>query len=258
MRFIDSHCHLDFDELTGNLTELMSDATASGITQFVVPGISLAQSKRLLAFGKKHPSCHIAFGLHPYFLTEQSREEMAQLADLAEQHRGKLVAIGECGIDSQCGDLALQQALFKSHITLANRLGLPMIVHHRQSHHLIAQAFKQISPQFGGVIHAFSGSLQQAEYYVKLGFKLGLGGTITYPRAKKTREVVSRLPLSSFVLETDAPSMPVLGCQGQINVPVRLIDIFAQVCQLRSEPETEVAQTLYATTCRVFNLTSLG
>ncbi|AOT06794.1 TatD family hydrolase [Pseudoalteromonas luteoviolacea] len=254
MRFIDSHCHLDFDELADNLTKYMSDALASGITQFVVPGISLAQSKSLLAFSQKHPSCHISFGLHPYFLTAHSRDEMALLADLAEQNSEQLVAIGECGIDSQCDDLELQQALFKSHIVLANRLGLPMIVHHRQSHHLIAQAFKQTPPQFGGVIHAFSGSLQQAQYYLKLGFKLGLGGTITYPRAKKTREVVSRLPLSSFVLETDAPSMPVFGFQGQINVPVRLIDIFAQVCQLRNESEDEIAQALYATSCRVFSI----
>ncbi|KID55191.1 hydrolase [Pseudoalteromonas luteoviolacea] len=255
MRFIDSHCHLDFDELAGNLTEYMSDASASGIERFVVPGISLVQSESLLAFQQQHPSCHIAFGLHPYFLTARSVEDMPQLIALAEQHKAKLVAIGECGIDSHCDDLALQQVLFKEHIKLANQLGLPLIVHHRQSHHLIAQAFKQVPPQFGGVIHAFSGSLQQAEYYVKLGFKLGLGGTITYPRANKTRDVVSRLPLSSFVLETDAPSMPILGFQGQVNVPARLIDIFTQVCQLRSEPEEEVAQTLYVATCGVFNLT---
>ncbi|MDK1288564.1 TatD family hydrolase [Pseudoalteromonas umbrosa] len=254
MRFIDSHCHLDFDELADNLTEYMSDASASGIERFVVPGITLAQSESLLTFQQQHPSCHIAFGLHPYFLTERSVEDMPQLVALAVQHKEKLVAIGECGIDSHCDDLAMQQTLFKEHIKLANQLGLPIIVHHRQSHHLIAQAFKQVAPQFGGVIHAFSGSQQQAEYYIKLGFKLGIGGTITYARARKTRDVVSCLPLSNFVLETDAPSMPVCGFQGQINVPVRLVDIFEQVCQLRVEPPEVIAQALYKSSRELFSL----
>ncbi|ESP91701.1 MULTISPECIES: TatD family hydrolase [Pseudoalteromonas] len=254
MRFIDSHCHLDFAEFADNITLQIADAASFGIEKLIVPGVSLAQCKRLIDFQQVYSCCHIAFGLHPYFLTPDSRQEMAQLADLATRHRERLVAIGECGIDSQCADLPLQQAIFTDHIQLANTLELPLIVHHRQSHHLIAQSFKQTKPKFGGVIHAFSGSRQQAQYYVNLGFKLGLGGTITYPRAKKTRDVVSALPLSSFVIETDAPSMPVFGYQGQINTPARLMDVFKHVCQLRSEPKEEIALSLYASSCELFSI----
>ncbi|MBQ4837746.1 TatD family hydrolase [Pseudoalteromonas luteoviolacea] len=254
MRFIDSHCHLDFAEFADNVNQQISDAASYGIEKLIVPGVSLAQCKRLTNFQQTHSCSYIAFGLHPYFLTPDSRQEMTQLVDLATRYRQELVAIGECGIDSQCADLALQQAIFADHIRLANTLELPLIVHHRQSHHLIAQSFKQIKPKFGGVIHAFSGSRQQAQYYVNLGFKLGLGGTITYPRAKKTRDVVSALPLSSFVIETDAPSMPVFGHQGQVNTPARLMDVFTHVCQLRSEPKEVIALSLYTSTCELFSI----
>ncbi|OCQ20762.1 hydrolase [Pseudoalteromonas luteoviolacea] len=254
MRFIDTHCHLDFDELSDELDTHICDAANVGITEFVVPGITLSQSEALLDFKQRYTQCHIAFGLHPYFLVPESNQAMAQLWQLAQLHRGTLSAIGECGIDAKCDHLALQQALFIEHIHLANTLALPLIVHHRQSHHLIAQAFKVVKPEFGGVIHAFSGSVQQANYYVDMGFKLGIGGTITYPRAQKTHAVVKTLPLTCFVLETDAPSMPVHGFQGQPNLPKRLLSVFEQFCQLRPESKEEIAEQFYSSSCALFSI----
>ncbi|WP_353801547.1 TatD family hydrolase, partial [Shigella sonnei] len=110
----------------------------------------------------------------------------------------------------------LQIKIFEYHVELANQLELPLIVHHRQSHDLIAQSFKRCKPKYGGVIHAFSGSLQQADYYIKQGFKLGVGGVITYQRAQKTRHVIAQVDPEHLLLETDSPSMPLLGYQGQI------------------------------------------
>ena len=127
-------------------------------------------------------------------------------------------------------------------------------MHHRQSHHLIAQAFKQNKPKFGGVIHAFNGSLQQAKTYIKMGFKIGVGGLITYQRAKKTRNTISQLPLKSLLLETDAPSMPISGMQGEINTPIALITIFEQLASLRDENKDEIAKQLYKNSLSTFNL----
>ncbi|KZX01436.1 hydrolase [Pseudoalteromonas luteoviolacea] len=254
MHFIDTHCHLDFEELDDELDLHIRDAASLGITQFVVPGITLAQSKSLLDFKLRYKQCHIAFGLHPYFLAPESGNEMDELCQLAQCHRDKLSAIGECGIDAKCNHLELQQALFTQHIQLANTLALPLIVHHRQSHHLIAQAFKAVKPQYGGVIHAFSGSVQQAKYYADMGFKLGMGGTITYPRAQKTHAVIKALPLTCFVLETDAPSMPLNGFQGQPNLPKRLFDVFEHFCSLRDESKQEIAHQLYSSSCALFSI----
>jgi len=254
MDFIDTHCHLDFAELSNELDLHIRDAASVGITQFVVPGVTLAQSTSLLDFKARYPQCCIAFGLHPYFLAPESDKAMDELWQLAQLHRDKLSAIGECGIDAKCDHLVRQQALFIKHIELANALALPLIVHHRQSHHLIAQAFKAVKPKYGGVIHAFSGSVQQAHYYIDMGFKLGIGGTITYPRAQKTHAVVKALPLTSFVLETDAPSMPVHGFQGQPNLPKRLLDIFEQFCLLRPETKADISAQLYSSSCALFSI----
>mgnify|MGYP003885743381 FL=1 len=105
----------------------------------------------------------------------------------------------------------------------------------------------------GGIIHAFSGSYQEALSYIELGFKLGIGGTITYPRAQKTIKAIRRLPLSSLVLETDAPSMPLNGFQGQANSPLRLIDVFQALTEVRAEPREEIMTQLESNIDALFN-----
>lgn len=97
-------------------------------------------------------------------------------------------------------------------------------------------------------MHGFAGSLQQAERFVQLGYKIGVGGTITYPRASKTRDVMARLPLSSLLLETDAPDMPLNGFQGQPNRPEQAARVFDSLCELRAEPAQEIEAALLANT----------
>ncbi|CAM4313998.1 TatD family hydrolase [Pseudoalteromonas ostreae] len=233
MAFIDSHCHLDFTEFDACRAQLINQCQQHNIKKLIVPGVTLAQSQALIAFSAQHTNVRIAAGLHPYFLAEYQHSHLAALTEFAEQHRSQLIAIGECGIDRSIDDLAVQTQIFEHHIALANQLELPLIVHHRQSHDLIAQAFKRCQPKKGGVIHAFSGSMQQAQYYIKQGFKLGVGGVITYQRAQKTRSVVAQIAPEHLLLETDAPAMPLAGFQGQINTPLQLPLVFEQLCQLK-------------------------
>ena len=254
MQFIDTHCHLDFDEFKGDFQNHVCRAKQLGVHGFVVPGITFKQSKALLSFKQHNQGVYIAFGLHPYFLAEHQDGDFAKLRSLAIEHRGQLVAIGECGIDASIADIERQKMLFVEHIKLANELSLPLIVHHRQSHHLLMQAFKQVQPKCGGVIHAFSGSLQQAQAYIKLGFKLGVGGTITYERANKTKHAFAQVPLDSLMLETDAPSMPLAGYQGQINLPERLKAVFDCLVAIRNESESEIAKQVYASSCSLFKI----
>ncbi|WP_125779502.1 TatD family hydrolase [Pseudoalteromonas rubra] len=254
MRFIDTHCHLDFDELRERLPQHLADAQALGVERCVVPGVTLVQSRTLRAFAKQYPGVKIAFGLHPYFMAQHKAGDMAQLAALAHRHSSELVAIGECGIDATVEDIPAQQQLFIEHIALANALKLPLIVHHRKSHHLLAAAFKQLPPQNGGVIHAFSGSLQDANTYLKLGFKLGVGGTISYPRAAKTRTTLAQVPLDSLLLETDAPSMPLAGYQGQPNLPKRVVEVFEHLCAIRDESPQVISDALYSSSVTLFRI----
>lgn len=253
MKFIDSHCHLDFNEFDAERESLIKACVAKGVERFIVPGISLAQSKQLIEFKSKYPQVHIAAGLHPYFLDDHKELHLAQLFDFAKANINQLVAIGECGLDRSIENLAKQTRLFEQQITIANELNLPLIVHHRQSHDLIAQSFKRCKPKCGGVIHAFSGSLQQAHYYIKQGFKLGVGGVITYERAAKTRNVIAQIEPQHLVLETDSPSMPLSGHQGEINTPLHIPNVFNVLCSLKQSSDKEVlAKALYDSCSEVF------
>ena len=154
-----------------------------------------------------------------------------------------MLAVGEIGLDAHIEvDWALQKRVFEQQLMIAKERMLPVILHHRNSHNELIRILKNTKFTQGGIVHAFSGSLQQAQTYIDLGFKIGVGGAITYPRANKTRETISQLPLSSLVLETDAPDMPLMGKQGQRNSPEYLPEIFESLMALRKESKQDVLQ----------------
>lgn len=252
---IDSHCHFDFSAFDGQREQTIEQCKAGGIERLIVPGVDLIQCLALIKFKEQYADfIDIAFGLHPYFLDRQCDDAMNQLAALCRQHRDLIIAIGECGIDRNQPELAFQSQLFIEHIKLANELELPLIVHHRQSHDLIQAAFKKIRPKFGGIIHAFSGSEQIARYYCDLGFKLGVGGIISYARSHKTQQTLASIPLASLVLETDAPSMPLSGAQGQDNSPLALYEVLSCLQAIRAEPAEQVCQQVYQSTKDIFRI----
>ena len=182
------------------------------------------------------------------------QEQMAQLEALMAQRPPKLVAVGEIGLDLYRDDPQFdrQQALLEAQLRLAKRYDLPVILHSRRTHDTLAMLLKKHALPRTGVVHGFAGSLQQAERFVQSGYKIGVGGTITYPRASKTRDVMARLPLSALLLETDAPDMPLNGFQGQPNRPEQVARVFASLCELRQEPADVIANALLDNTKALF------
>ena len=233
---IDSHCHLDFAAFDQDREQQIALATCQGVTDFILPGVQASQWPALIRLCQTLPSLHFALGLHPYFLSDYAPQHLVLLEALLSEQHGHVVAVGEIGIDLAIEvDGGFQESLFCTQLELAQQHRLPVIVHHRKSHHRIMHCLKACGFKQGGVVHAFSGSLQQAERYLDMGFKLGIGGTITYPRAAKTRETVRQLPLDAIVLETDSPDMPMLGYQGQRNSPAnlgRVLDSLAELLNL--------------------------
>lgn len=255
MRFIDTHCHLDFTEFDTNRAQTIANAQQVGVEQFIVPAVSLAQAKKLGAFVKKYPQVHVAAGLHPYFMPQHHSQHIDELASLISENPQLWVAIGECGIDRAQPNLAQQIVLFEQHIELANQFDLPLIIHHRQSHDLIAASLKRVPLKTGGVVHAFSGSLEAAKGYLKWGLKLGVGGTITYPRSKKTQNTLSQLSVKNMLLETDSPSMPLYGEQGKINTPAHIVKVFQALCSLHPQhDQAELAEQLYSSSVDTFRI----
>jgi TatD DNase family protein len=285
MQFTDSHCHLDFTEFEDNRFGLLSQCAQRNINRIIVPSVNPEHWQRVLLLseqalsskvnGKVNISC--CLGIHPWFLILQDNlltKNPAKKIDLAfhEQqlkqavikHSNDIVAIGECGIDvfkakknteseqALTDNLNLQQAFFEMQLHIAKQNDLPVIIHHCQSHQLILPLLKKVKLSRAGVIHAFSGSYQQAKAYVDLGFRLGIGGTITYARSKKTINAVKRLPLSSLLLETDAPAMPLFGQQGLVNTPLNILTIFKALCTIRDEPEAVIAEQIESNVEQLF------
>jgi TatD DNase family protein len=205
-KLIDTHCHLDFDAFEQDREHLITNATDKGIAAIVIPGTQASHWQRQIALCRSYDNLYYSLGIHPYFLKSYQHNQIDLLKETIEHHSP--IAIGECGIDGTIENIELQKSIFIEHIKLSNQYKLPLIIHQRKSHHHILSCFKTIKPIFGGVIHAFSGSETDAKKYIEFGFKLGIGGVITYPRGSKTIETIHTVGIQHIVLETDAPEMP--------------------------------------------------
>lgn len=150
--------------------------------------------------------------------------------------------------------LSRQLALLNAQLKLAKQYDLPVILHSRRSHDQLASALRKAALPRTGVVHGFAGSLVQAQAFIRLGYYIGVGGTITYERAQKTRNVMAALPLSALLLETDAPDMPLAGFQGQPNRPERAANVFAALCELRQEAPQDIATQLFLNSQSLFHL----
>ena len=141
----------------------------------------------------------------------------------------------------------------EAQLALSKRFNLPVNLHSRKSHDALFSFLKKAQLPRTGVVHGFAGSYDQAKRFVDLGYKIGVGGTITYARANKTREAIKKLPLDSLLLETDSPDMPVFGYQGQPNRPERLKVSFEALCTLRSESPLSIAETIWQNSLQLFD-----
>ena len=256
-RFVDTHCHFDFPPFTGNEAQSIAQAAKAGVQAIIVPAIEAANFERVLDLARSHTALYAALGLHPIVVETHQDAHLDQLEASILTAGNKLVAIGEIGLDLYRDDPQFdrQQALLDAQLKLAKRHDLPVILHSRRTHDKLAMHLKRADLPRTGVVHGFSGSLQQAQRFIELGYKIGVGGTITYPRASKTRDVMAQLPLSSLLLETDAPDMPLNGFQGQPNRPEQAARVFTTLCELRAEPAETLADALLQNTEDLFGIT---
>jgi TatD DNase family protein len=258
--YFDSHCHFDFAAFDQDREQVWHECNALGVQQLIIPGVEAAQWQTAATIAEQHKNIFIGIGVHPHWIQKDvmANDVVNYLSQMHEQlhnniHPKKCVAVGECGLDSFIETpMDLQQQVLDVHLQLAQTAELPLIIHCRKAHNELFEQLKNHNLPTGGVIHAFSGSYELAARYWSLGFRLGIGGTVTYERAKKTREAVKQLPLEAILLETDAPDMPLSGKQGERNSPINIIQIAQTIAELRGETlatiaaqTTRNAQTLF-------------
>ena len=242
MQFIDTHCHLDAAEFGNTQESLVQDALTAGVGTIVIPSVARANFSIVKTLCERHPACVPAFGIHPMYVDQAQPHDLLVLREYVLQHQP--VAVGEIGLDFYVEnfDQEKQEFYFSEQLKLAREFNLPVLLHVRKAQDTILKHLRRI-PVRGGIAHAFNGSPQQAAEFIKLGFKLGFGGAMTYPRATRLRQLAATLPLESIVLETDAPDIPPEFLQrGQPNRPANLPRIAETLAQLRNMPLEEIAR----------------
>jgi TatD DNase family protein len=240
---IDTHCHLDAAEFDLDRDVVHAAALAVGVEQILVPSVAVDRFNCVKTTVAGYSGCVAAYGIHPLFVTQAKESDLTVLHDWLL--REKPVAVGEIGLDFYVPeqDPLRQEFFFVEQLKLAREFNLPVLLHVRRSVDAILKQLRRIKVP-GGIAHAFNGSRQQADEFIKLGFKLGFGGSMTYSGSTRIRQLAASLPLESIVLETDAPDMAPAWLAGRRNAPAELIRIAAVLAELRElSPERIAEQT---------------
>jgi len=253
MDIIDTHCHLDLPVFDQDRDQIIQSCLDAGIHQIIVPAIESSSWDTLLTISNNHNALYPTLGLHPVFIEQHNNADLDKLDELVEETSP--LAIGEIGLDFYITDTDRdkQKHFFEQQLLLAKKHQLPVVLHVRKAHDEVLSHLKN-KGLTGGTCHAFNGSYEQAKRYIDLGFKLGFGGTLTFPNARKIHQLAKQIPLESIVLETDAPDMSGYTHQGQRNQPDFITDALTALAEIKQMPAEQVAEQTSLNARQIFKL----
>ena len=253
---IDTHAHLDFSDFDADRARVFEQMRERGIMSALLPGVSPAHWSQQIAIAKQY-DCYFGLGIHPWYCQTDIDAALQALDTLMTQYHDdpKWVAVGECGLDKLREDTWPLQIPYLTHqLKLAHQYNKPVILHAVKAHQEMLSLLSQMPLARAGVVHGFTGSIELAKSYLKLGFKLGIGGVLLNENAKKLHETVAKLPLDSFVLETDSPSMRPMNAVEKRNTPLIIVQIIAKMADLQKKSNVLISERLCANAMQLFDL----
>ena len=253
---IDSHCHINDELYKENPAEYVKEAEKAGVFQFLVVGFDEKSSELALDIANKNESCFAAVGIHPSDAKKAQRGDLDKIKELAKAN--KVIAIGEIGLDYYWDKeeevKEQQKEYFKEQIKIANELNLPISIHCRDAIEDCLQILKENPVKRGGIMHCYAGSLEISSQFIKLGFLLGFGGTVTFKNSVRPKEVAANVPSTSYVLETDAPYLTPHPFRGKENHSKYLYLVRDQIAELRGITPEQVEKETNENFKRVFGI----
>ena len=271
---IDTHCHMNImirnyaskknlqplsDHEIDACKKIITDAFDLQVSIIINVGTDLVESLTCIDIAKHFNNCYATIGLHPTEAKLDWQTTITEFKNLLQNKAAlKIIGIGECGIDKyhQGYDAQLQKKVFQAQIELALEHNLALVVHSRDADietYETLYAYRN-EPNLKGTIHCFSSNLDYATKYIDLGFVLGFGGTITYPKNNELRKVATTIPLEKIILETDAPFLPPQIIRGRPNSPAQIRTIAEFIATIRNESYEHVAQITAQTTNNLFSI----
>ena len=253
MELFDSHCHLDVAEFDADRDAVLARSRAAGVVHQLVPAIDAHGWERVISMCTHAEGLYPALGLHPVYINQHRDADLECLEQRVAEWGP--VAIGEIGLDFFIKglDRDRQQQIFEAQLAIAHDANLPVVLHIRKAHDQVLNTLRRLRV-CGGIAHAFNGSLQQAGQYIDLGFKLGFGGMLTYERSSRLRTLARALPLTSIVLETDAPDLTPQSHRGERNSPEYLPEVLQALSEVRNEAPSSLAMQTTANGLEVLKL----
>ncbi|HEY5556772.1 TatD family hydrolase [Acetobacterium sp.] len=253
---IDSHAHIDEEKYDNDREEVLENARAAGIELIINPASDEESSRRAVALSEKYPMVYAAVGFHPHDAKSYNFKAHGQmLREWAK--KDKVVAIGEIGLDYHY-DLSprdIQQSVFVDQLMIAKEIALPVVIHNRESMEDMWRLLKEhFSPEVGGVMHSYSGSVEMARIFLDMGFYLSISGTITFKNARKLPEVVAMMPLNRLLVETDSPYMTPTPHRGKRNEPAYVRFVAEEVARIRGMSIESLEEITTENTKRVFGI----
>ncbi|MCX5850302.1 MAG: TatD family hydrolase [Deltaproteobacteria bacterium] len=250
---IDSHAHLEMEEFDSDREDVIKRAREGGVDFIITVGTNLALSKKALAVAEKNENIYATIGVHPHDASQTDKKTCEALKVLAR--RQKVVAYGEIGLDffRNLSPQKKQIEIFGLQLELAHELNLPVIIHDREAHEQTLKMVKASSVR-RGVFHCFSGDYDMAKQCIDLGFYISIPGVVTFDKAQTIQDVARRVPLSSLLLETDAPYLAPIPHRGKRNEPSFIIHTAKKVAEIKKVSWEEVAQVTAHNTMNLFGI----
>lgn len=253
---IDTHCHINDELYKKNPENYIKTAEKAGVFGFVVVGYDLESSREAVRISEAFSNCWAIVGIHPSEVKKTAEKDYEEIKKLASSK--KVIGIGEIGLDFYWDkDKEIQEEqkkYFIKQINIANELHLPISIHCRDAIDSCLNILKENKVDCAGIMHCYAGSVESAKEFMKLGFLLGFGGTVTFKNAVKPKEVVSSIPSDSYVLETDSPYLTPHPFRGQDNHSKYLYLVRDQIALLRNIPSDQVEKETTQNFKRVFKI----
>lgn len=253
----DTHIHLNDKKIYENLDFYIQDALNKGVKKFLCVGYDLESSKIAIEIANKYHEVYASIGIIPTEYKQYNDDSINNLRKLMDKSN-KIVAIGEIGLDyyweKEESVRTLQKKIFIEQIELANELNLPISIHCRDAYKDTLDILKEHTCIKKGIMHCFSGSLESAKEFIKLGYLIAFGGVLTFKNSIKTKEVLQNIDLKNVVFETDAPYLAPTPFRGKINIPSYIVETVKYASSLLNCPKETLEDITYKNSLRILNI----
>lgn len=252
----DTHCHLNSEELLSRIDEVLESAHKVGVDKFLVVGWNKESSLKAIELAHQYDGIYAAIGFHPTDIDGVSDEDYQEVMSYVDDP--KVVAIGEIGLDyhwvKDPVQREKQKEWFIKQIEFANLHKKPISIHNREAFEDCLKILKEHRPEYSGVMHCYSGSVELLDDVLKLGLYIGLDGPLTFTNAKTPKEVCEQVPLNRLLVETDSPYLSPHPLRGTVNEPKNIALVVDEITRLKGLSKKHILDVIYQNSCKLFNV----